>query len=479
MAGQITTTAPNPDTKLSSNPAKGVAPADYNERGATSTQTSLQEYVAELGLGLSAQRTYEEMYRSDAQVRTTLRAAFTPVLSALPYLKPFSQETPDLLISEFVNWNLFQGMSHTFSECLHNFVKCLYLGAEVDELVWIQKPWVSAQKSANSKNMICLQKFGHRPMNTIQSFNYDENGGPAGVTHLKFNPKDPNAQPKEVDIPIEKLVIFTWDQQGGDKRGLSVLRSAYKHWYYKENFYKIDGVQKERHGSGVPLIKLPVGYDEDDLKFAGNLGRNLRTNERAYILQPPGWEISFAQLSGNMVDALDSAIHHDLMIARNVLVQFINAGGQSATGGSNRSTGAVMLDLFLSSSQFFATLLADTLNTYVIPQLVRYNFNVDRFPTLMFKGIGGEKDKQAEAAAFRNLAQAGLITATPETEKWMRDYFGIAFASDLDKVIAEKTKAAKQIENKTGVNPQPDSQQTGDQGTKPPTGTQPKGTTQG
>ena len=94
----------------------------------------------------------------------------------------------------------------------------------------------------------------------------------------------------------------------------------------KEHFYNIDGIQKERHGIGIPDIQPPPGYNENDLKFAQELGRNLRTNQKAYIIRPPGWFVGFAEVKGNLVNALESAEHHDLMIARNVLLQFINVG---------------------------------------------------------------------------------------------------------------------------------------------------------
>lgn len=474
---QLTSTAANPNTTLKSTGGKTPLPKMDQEAGANALTSGLIEYVPELTLGLPAIQTYLRMYWQDAQVRTTIRAAMTPVLGANWYVKPFSPEPDDMVIRDFCAWNLFQGMSIPWSKVLQHACSCIYLGAAVDELVWTQRPWVHPNKGANSKNMITLQKIAPRVMSTIQKFNYDQNGGPAGVTHTKYNPSDPNSQPQDVDIPIEKLLIFSYDQQSADLRGLSVLRSAYKHWYYKENFYKIDGVQKERHGAGVPLIELPPGFDDDDLAFAQQLGRGIRTNERGYILQPPGWKISFAQLSGNMVDALESAMHHDMMIARNILVQFINMGGSASGSSGGRAQGAVLLDLFLMASKHFATLIADVFNQYLIPQLVSYNFNVDKYPEIAFKGIGDEKDQQAMSAALRNLAQAGLITLDGETEDWIREQFDMPAATGILNAAQQAAKKAQQIQKTTGVNPQPDAQKTDpnappvDQGKgRPPTG---------
>jgi hypothetical protein len=238
------------------------------------------------------------------------------------------------------------------------------------------------------------------------------------------DPSNP-AKSKQIDvpIPIEKLIIFTFDQEGGNLEGNSLIRTAYRHVYYKDNFYKIDGVQKERHGIGVPYGKPPPGYTPKDLDFAAEMLSNIRANERSFFIEPPGWEFGFKDLPGNQVDALESAMHHDLMVARNVLVQFINLGQGSGAGGASgaRATSGTMLDLFLKSLRHVGNLIADCFNTYLIPQLVSYNFDVDSYPKLSVRRIGEMRDLQVFATALRNASP--FLTADDETEKWVRREF--------------------------------------------------------
>ena len=141
--------------------------------------------------------------------------------------------------------------------------------------------------------------------------------------------------------------------------GMSVLRSAYKHWYYKEQLYKIDAIQKERHGIGVPVVKLPVGFTSSDLATAHNLGRNLRTNERAHIVLPPLWEIMFAKLEGHVVDAIKSIEHHDKQIEKNVLGSFMDGGG-------SKDDDQIM---FMKATRFIADVVCDVINNYLIPDI--------------------------------------------------------------------------------------------------------------
>jgi hypothetical protein len=222
---------------------------------------------------------------------------------------------------------------------------------------------------------------------------------------------------EEVHIPIQKLCVFTFDQDGGDLEGNSILRSAYQHWYYKDHLYKIDAIQKERHGIGVPEIELQPGYGEADKAVAHELGRNLRTNERAYIVRTSMMNVGFAELSGNLVDALKSAGHHDNMIMKNVMVQFLNAG---ISEGGARATSATQMDMFLKAMRYIAEIFCEGINLYIIPNLVTYNFKTDRFPQLQVRNIGEAKDLQMWAAAMSNLKRHGLIQIDDETEQWIR-----------------------------------------------------------
>src|SRR5690606_25354998 len=165
--------------------------------------------------------------------------------------------------------------------------------------------------------LIEWQKFAPRHPLDCSGWVWDEHGGPVGA---RFDSEDGLS---DIFIPIEKLAVFTFDREAGDIRGMSVLRSAYKHWYFKENLYKIDAIQKERHGVGVPIIKLPPGYTPNDRIVAHELGRNLRSNEKAHVVLPPFWEVMFAKLEGQHVDALQSAEHHSRMIFQNILGEFM------------------------------------------------------------------------------------------------------------------------------------------------------------
>jgi hypothetical protein len=396
---------------------EGVTPADLNEHG-SSIGVHLIDPVPALVSDFVASQTYNKMVRSDASVRVSLRAGKSPVLGGDYFMEPASDDPLDLLIAEFVEFNLFEGMTTPFLKTLERILKFFETpkGNSVFELVWEDREWAPRNTNgANRKSYTMLRKLAYRPPETITEYLLDNNGGPAGIKH---NAVRSDGRQEEVDIHIDKMVIFVFDPEGGGITGTSILRSAYRNWFYKDRFYAIDGVQKERHGVGVPDIELQPGYDEKDKAAAIEMAKNLRTNENAYIVRNPKMKVSFAELSGNLVNALESAMHHDTMIMKNIMVQFLNAGIDNSGGG--RSTSATALDAFLKAMEYIANSICDDMNTYVIPQLVGYNFKTDKFPKLKVKGIGQAKDLAMFAAAMNNLFKAKAIDFDEPTKRWIR-----------------------------------------------------------
>lgn len=396
----------------------GSKPANLSELGSQQAG-SIADPVPQLSSPGIALRTYTQMVRDDVSVRISLRAGKAPVLGAEWYVEPFSDDPQDLIVQEFVDFNLFGGMTTPWTKTLEQILKMFENGFSIFEPVWELREWAPRKNAsgANRKQYTMLRKLAVRPSSTIGKFNYDNNGGPLSVEHTAI---DANGNSKKVTIPIEKLVVFTFDQDGGDLRGNSILRSAYRNWYYKDYMYRIDGIQKERHGIGIPDIELQPGYSANDKKIAHELGANLRTNEKAYIVRTTTLKVGFAELKGNLVEPLKSAEHHDTMIMKNIMVQFLNMGTGVEGGSGGRATGATSMDMFLKSMRHIADGICDSINLYLIPNLVAYNFPTDRFPQLKVRGVGETKDMQMWAAAMRNLINVDAITVDEATEQWVR-----------------------------------------------------------
>lgn len=401
-------------TSYAPKPAIKVPSDVLNEYG-SQRGSVIPDLVPQLSNRALALRTYNSMARSDVSVRISLRAGKAPVLGGDYYIDAYDETEESAIIRQFVHDNIFHASSRPWLLALQDILRMLDYGFSVMEPVFELREWAPTKVSAgaNRKNYTMLKKLAHRPANTIGLFNYDNNGGPVSVMH---NAIQADNSTKETELKIEKLLIFTFEGEGSNLEGQSILRTAYDHWYYKQQFYKIDGIQKERHGIGVPDIELPPGFSNNDKQIAHQLGRNLRTNEYAYIVRPPGFQIGFAELSGNLVNALESATHHDLMIMKNVLIQFLNSETQ---GG--RATSATAADVFLKSMRYIGTFVCDIINQFLIPQIVMYNFSTDQMPQMKVRNIGEVKDLQMWASAMGALVDKNIITMDDDSEQYVRD----------------------------------------------------------
>ena len=342
-------------------------------------------------------RKYREM-RNDAQVNGMLQVIKTPVLAARWFVEPASMDPKDKYIADFIWNNLNRWMNVSWAEVVQEALYMIDYGYYTFEPVW-------TTREIDGNELIVLKKLSPRHPLEIHEWMYDDEGGPDGIKY----------GPQLVEIPIEKLLVFTKNKEAGNMEGVSVLRGGYKHWYFKEQLYKIDAIQKERHGIGIPIIQLPPNFNEKDVAKAHEIGENLRTNEKAHVVVPPNWEISFARLEGNPVDALASAQHHGELLYENIMANYM------VSSLSVNSPAVIQQDMFLRGTRYVAEIIRDVFNYFAIPRLVWWNFGIDRVPKLRVRRVGDTTDWRTISFAMRNFAGMKALTPDDMLESWVRD----------------------------------------------------------
>jgi hypothetical protein len=379
-----------------------------------------REYNKDL-YGIKGLRIYDKMRKSDGTVRGTMRLAKTPVLAGQWSMKPASQSSKDQMIADFVWRNLTQWMTTSWPQFLTESLLMLDFGYYMFEKVFARGEQITNDPDARGK--IVWQKLAPRHPMDVKEWFFDYEGGPLSVDMWSSPALVPNLQggvyqgfQQWVNIPINKLLVFSFDKEAGNIEGISLLRSAYKHWYYKDNLYKIDAIQKERHGIGVPVIQLPTGYSPGDLQLADSLGRNLRTNDRAHVVLPPNWILSFAELKGQPVNCITSIEHHDTQIEKQILGQFLTTA---------QKTDEADQTLFLKATRFTADIVTDAINSYLVPQLVDMNWAGVRYPMLTVKRIGEQEDWRTASFTIRNYVGAGVIVPDQPLEDHLREEMGL------------------------------------------------------
>jgi hypothetical protein len=258
-----------------------------------------------------------------------------------------------------------------------------------------------------------LRKLAPRMPKTIEEVKVAQDGGLIAIK--QFSSKIGDLQR---DIPVNRLVAYIHDREGGNWLGRSLLRPAYKHWLIKDRLLRVDAQTIERNGMGIPVYEGSEG--ETDLSEGLKMAKAWRAGDTSGAATPAGAKLRLAGVEGSLPTALPSIRYHDEQIGRAVLAHFLNLGTQTGSW----ALGTTFADFFTLSLQTLAQQIADTVTQHVIEDLVDANFGeTEPAPRLVFDEIGSRQ--AATAQAIKMLTDAGILLPDRSLEEAARQQFGL------------------------------------------------------
>ncbi len=369
-----------------------------------------EEYNTKLA-GESWCLVFDEMRRTDAQVNAVILAMELPIRSTRWFIKPAENadgETGDLEweVADFIEDCLFNTMEQTWDDLLREILTMLPFWFSVFEKVY-----------SVEDDKIKIKKLWFRKQTTVMKWETME--WTAWITQRIVSANAESQELWQVSIPSDKLLIFSYRREGDNYEWISVLRSAYKHWYIKDKLIKFDAVKHERLSIWFPVITIPAAANDQDKLEAKTIWMNVRANEQTCVVLPsPEWKFEFSDTRvWNWTDLMESINFHNREIAKNVLAHFMELWN---TQSWSRSLGDSQTELFLQSLNSIWKQICDTFNRFVIPQVVDYNFNVDIYPKLAFDVIE-QKDMEKFATTISTLIGAAAINPDEDLEDHLRD----------------------------------------------------------
>jgi hypothetical protein len=343
---------------------------------------------------------FNKMRLVDATINAALMAIFLPILSTKWRLDPADETRKSQKAAEFVEWNLFEGMTKTWQETLQEVLLYLPFGVMPFELVW----------DFDKDGYLYIRKLASRWPTTIVNFDDDK------------NVMTQNVGLESVDIPFEKLVVFINQREGGSWWGRSVLRPAFQNYYIKSKYYLIDAMAHERQGLGIPYAKKPTGALERDVDKMEEILANIGANEEGRLIFPVDWEVGFMDMkAGTIKSPIEMIGHHDRQMLKNVLAQFIDLGASS--------TGSYALSedhqkLFIQSLEAIANYIQANIQKYIINKIVAYNFPDTEPPVLSYEQIG-DVDLAKWSEAMAKMMDKGVIEKDESVERISRSHLGL------------------------------------------------------
>lgn len=368
------------------------------------------EYNPELR-GLRRWNTYEQMRRSDGQVRAVLNVLKLPIRAATWSVDAHDPDDEESVAqAAFVELLLMERMEQRWSDALREALLCVDFGFMVQEKVYEVRDFPDAP------NVLAPKYLAFRHPTTIIRWNTNEATG-----QLESLTQQPPPSYRDRILPASKCLIYAPEQEGGNFEGISALRPMYKHWYIKEKLYLLQAIALARSGMGIPYIELPEGASDTDRAKARAMVETLTTSEQAGLTLPPGWKLQVLTL-GQVADFQGAIDHHDLLMARSSLAQFLNLGA------GNVGSHALSQDqsgLLLHALNALADHIADRVNVGLIREVVRLNYRAESitgYPKLAHTAIG-ERDLAKVAASLNQLGMGQFIKADDPLEEHLREAF--------------------------------------------------------
>ena len=152
----------------------------------------------------------------------------------------------------------------------------------------------------------------------------------------------------------------------------------------KKNIEEIEAIGVERDLAGLPMMKMPQGFDPDSeeaevqaqIVSAKALITNIRRDEQEGILLPFGWELELLSSSGSrQIDTVSVINRYNKEMAATTLAQFIMLG-MERTG--SYALAREQTDMFYLALEAWADYVATVMNRQAVTKLFALNGIADK-----------------------------------------------------------------------------------------------------
>lgn len=254
-------------------------------------------------------------------------------------------------------------------------------------------------------------KLAPRLPQTITQYNLDSSGGMLGLKqNFAFAP----------EIPINKLVGYIVDQEGGNWIGRSPLRELHQPWVLKDRLLRVDVVRHERNGAGMPVVELPEGATRAQIAAGNKLAQMYKVGSASGGALPYGFKLSLKGVEGNTSDVLQSIKFHNQEMADAWLLMFMKLG---STETGSRALGQTFVDFFSMAQETLAIWFRDIFQEHIIEDWMDWNYGPNSpAPVLKF-----DKNESGHLSAtdLAGLVTAGAIVLDDPLEEMLRDYYDL------------------------------------------------------
>ena len=400
-----------------------------------------EEFLTTL-MGQRAAEVYREMSTNDPVVSGMLHVVDMMIRQSEwtvePGDGPRSEEA-----AEFIE-EAMHDMADSWEDTISEVLSMLVYGYSLHEIVYKKRQGeqllavdengqiVSTPDSKFKDGKIGWHRLAVRAQDTIISWAID---GQSGEILGAWQQAPPNF--KLTFIPMEKGLLFRTLSHKNNPEGKSILRGAYRPWYFKKRIEEIEAIGIERDLAGLPVLTDPPEYFSssataeqkavfEELK---QIVTNIRRDEQEGVLLPmaydpdtktPLFELKLLSTGGSRQFDTDTIINrYDQRITLAALADFLLVGHQNVGSFALHDD---KTNLFGVATGAWLDTIAATLNRTAVPRLLRLNGFPTEDPPKIVHGDIESPDLNKMATYLQTLSGIGMPLFPDDTlEQHLRD----------------------------------------------------------
>lgn len=410
-----------------------------------------EEFLPELRWP-NAGKVYQQMADNDPVVGAILYLAEMLIRGAEWHVQPASSSEVDQEAADFLE-SCMNDMEVSWANTITEILSMLTYGWSFHEILYKVRRGPH-ERNPKFRSKYSDSRFGWRgfPIRSQASWEkwvFDSNG------ELVAFQQRPEPTYQLYTIPMTKGLLFRTRVSRGNPEGRSLLRNAYRPYFFKEKFEEIEGIGIERDLAGLPVLKTPEDldlWDEDDPDMvklrnqAETLVSSIRRDSQEGIILPAGWELSLLSSGSTRTINIGEVIQrYDTRIAITMLSDLVLIGSGSKSGSFAMAD--VKQSMLSNALQAQLYNIADVFNQNAVPQLFELNsWDLEDLPKIVPGQINSPSLK--EVAVMLRAMNLDL-TKDLDLNNYVRSLMSMPQLSqeEFDEIYPSESEAAEDADS--------------------------------
>lgn len=418
---------------------------DPEEIGSTGLNQSggyVTEEFLEALKGRKGSKVYRQMADNDPVVGAMLFAINMLMRQVEWTLKPADESDKAEEMADLVKGMLFEDMQFTWEDTVTEILTMLPFGFAPMEVVLKRRGGRNARNPENRSNFDDgywgIRKIALRAQETIERWDLADNGDILGLWQQPITGS-------QVYIGADRILLFRTESTKNNPEGRSILRNAYRPWFFKTRMEEIEGIGAERDLAGLPVVRAPGALFKPDaspeekrtLREYKTLAQNIKRDKNEGLVLPNSrdkegnylFDVTLLSTGGTrQFDTTAIIDRYDKRIAMTCLADFILLG---SSGVGSFALSSDKTTLFATAVGGFLKQIAAPFNNVLIPELWRINgLKYELMPTLCHGDLESIDLDQLARMITAMVGAGAMLFPDRDLENAMRGRMGLPEAPE-------------------------------------------------